>query len=455
MRETLKSVLVGVQMLFVAFGALVLVPLLTGLNPSVALLSAGVGTLIFQIITKRQVPIFIGSSFAFIAPIIYAIEHWGLGATQFGLMAAGSIYLLLSFTISRVGTNFINRLFPPVVISPVIMVIGLSLAPAAANMAMGLTGDGTAVLVPKTQALFIAATALCTTIFIALYGKGLSKLLAVLSGVIVSYILSVIIGVANLEPIQTANWFAMPPMTLPCFKWEAVLFLIPVAIAPAIEHIGDVMVISEICEKDFVKTPGLHRTMAGDGLAVCFAGFIGGPPVTTYSEVTGAVSITGAKDPKIMTFAAITAILLAFSGKMSAFLSTIPTPIMGGIMLLLFGSIAAIGAKALLAPNANVKSERSVVIIAVTLGVGIGNLSISIGDFALLGYPVLGEITAYKAGHAQHLGLMQTIAESPHCWEIMEFADDGKGVGLRRLLSDTKEAAQNLFTSFPKPAGIA
>ena len=383
--QNLKEILVGIQMLFVAFGALVLVPLLTGISPAVALLSAGIGTLCFQLFTGRQVPIFLGSSFAFIAPLIYAIGHWGLAATQGGIIAVSLVYFILAVLIRQLGTGFIDRLFPPIVVAPVIMVIGLSLAPAAANMAMGLSGDGGTVLYAKGPALVSAGVALAATIAVALYTRGLTKLLAVFVGIIAGYIAAYSLGLTNFSAVQQADWLVAPPVTAPAFNLEAILFLLPVALAPAIEHIGDIAVISQVCDKSFLKTPGLHRTLAGDGIAIAIAGCLGGPPVTTYSEVTGAVSITGAKNPRIMSYAAVAAIVLAFSGKLAAFLSNMPTPIMGGIMLLLFGSIAAMGARSLLAPNANVRSERSVIIIAVTLVAGLGHLSIDLGLIRLEG----------------------------------------------------------------------
>ncbi len=383
--QSLKEILVGIQMLFVAFGALVLVPLLTGIDPAVALFSAGIGTLCFQLFTGRQVPIFLGSSFAFIAPLIYAIEHWGLAATQGGIIAVSLVYFVLAVLVRAIGTGFIERLFPPVVVAPVIMVIGLSLAPAAANMAMGLSGDGGTTLFAKMPSLICAAVALAATIAVALYTRGLTKLLAVLVGIVAGYLAANLLGIADFSAVRSAAWFAAPPVTAPAFNIEAILFLLPVALAPAIEHIGDVAVISEICNKPFLQKPGLHRTLTGDGVAIAIAGCLGGPPVTTYSEVTGAVSITGAKSPRIMTWAAIAAIVLAFSGKLAAFLANMPTPIMGGIMLLLFGSIAAMGARSLLAPNANVRSERSVVIIAVTLVAGLGHLSLDLGPVRLEG----------------------------------------------------------------------
>lgn len=383
--QQMKEILVGAQMLFVAFGALVLVPLLTGISPAVALLSAGIGTLSFQFFTGRQVPIFLGSSFAFIAPLSLAIGQWGLAATQGAIIAVSLVYLLLALLVRQLGTGFIDRLFPPIVVAPVIMVIGLSLAPAAANMAMGLSGDGSTTLFAKGPALAVAAVALLVTIVIALYTSGLTKLLAVFAGIVAGYICASVLGLTNFAAVRDAAWLQLPPVTAPAFDINAILFLLPVALAPAIEHIGDIAVISQVCDKPFMQKPGLHKTLAGDGIAVAIAGCLGGPPVTTYSEVTGAVSITGAKQPRIMIYAALTAIVLAFSGKLEALLRQMPTPIMGGIMLLLFGSIAAMGARSLLAPNARVRSERSVIIIAVTLVAGLGHLSIDLGPVHLEG----------------------------------------------------------------------
>ncbi|UJF23646.1 uracil-xanthine permease family protein [Suttonella sp. R2A3] len=384
-RVSFKEILVGIQMLFVAFGALVLVPLLTGISPSVALLSAGIGTLFFQWFTGFSVPIFLGSSFAFIAPLTIAIDQWGLAATQGGILAVAAVYLVLALLIRVLGVGFIQRVFPPIVVAPVIMVIGLSLAPVAANMAMGLTGDGSVELVSKAPAMITAFIALLATIIVALYTKGLTRMLAVFAGIVAGYVAAFALGITDFSAVQQAKWFAAPPVTLPSFHFEAMLFLIPIAIAPAIEHIGDVAVISEVCEKDFFKKPGLHRTMAGDGVAIAIASMLGGPPVTTYSEVTGAVSITGAKQARIMIYAAFTAIILAFSGKLAAFLSNMPTPIMGGIMMLLFGTIAAMGARSLLDSRTDLSSERSVIIIAVTLVIGLGNVVIQLGPINLQG----------------------------------------------------------------------
>lgn len=305
----MKNAIQGAQMLFVAFGALVLVPLLTGLDPNVALFGAGIGTLLFQIITRRSVPIFLASSFAFIAPIMYGIQAWGIAATMGGLMAAGAVYIILGVVIKVRGVEIIHKLLPPVVVGPVIMVIGLGLAPAAVNMALGKTGDGSVQLVNGDAALWISCVSLLVTIVISVFAKGFFKLLPICGGIAAGYALSVYFGVVSFAPVQQAAWFALPNFTFPEFNINAILFMIPVAIAPAVEHVGDMLAISNVTGKDYIKKPGLHRTIAGDGVATMAATFLGAPPNTTYSEVTGAVMLTKAFNPAIMTWAAVTAIV--------------------------------------------------------------------------------------------------------------------------------------------------
>ncbi|OEE17671.1 uracil permease [Aliivibrio fischeri ZF-211] len=377
-------------MLFVAFGALVLVPLLTGLDPNVALFGAGVGTLLFQLVTRRSVPIFLASSFAFIAPIIYGTQTWGIPATMGGLMVAGLVYVALGAVIKVRGVAFIHKLLPPVVVGPVIMVIGLGLAPTAVNMALGKTGDGAYQLVDGQLAMWIAAASLFTTIAVSVFSKGFFKLLPILSGIVVGYSLSLMFGVVDFTPVHQAAWFALPNFTFPEFNINAILFMIPVAIAPAVEHVGDMLAISNVTGKDYLKKPGLHRTITGDGIATMAASFIGAPPNTTYSEVTGAVMLTKAFNPVIMTWAAVCAIVLALVGKLGAILQTIPVPVMGGIMILLFGSIATVGLNTLIKNQVDLHKARNLTIVGVTLVFGIGGMAVGIGDFNLQGVSLCG-----------------------------------------------------------------
>ncbi|WP_297895920.1 uracil-xanthine permease family protein [Shewanella sp.] len=380
----------GAQMLFVAFGALVLMPLLTGLDTSVALFTAGIGTLLFQLVTKRQVPIFLASSFAFIAPILYGVQTWGIPSTMGGIMAAGVVYVCLGALVKVRGTDFIHRLLPPVVVGPVIIIIGLGLAPVAVNMALGKSGDGSLTLVPTNTALIISLASLCTTIAVAIFAKGLLKVMPILAGIIVGYGLSLAFGIVDFAVVTAASWIAIPKFVAPEFNWHAIAFMIPVAIAPAVEHIGDILAISNVTGKDFMKKPGLHRTLTGDGIATIAAAAFGGPPNTTYSEVTGAVTLTRNFDPRIMTWTAITAITLAFVGKLGALMQTIPVPVMGGIMCLLFGSIAAVGLNTLIRNHVDLSEPRNLSIVGVTLVFGIGGMAFGIGSFSLTGISLCG-----------------------------------------------------------------
>lgn len=385
-----RQILAGSQMLFVAFGALVLMPLITGMDPNVALFTAGLGTLIFHLVTGGQVPIFLASSFAFIAPIIAAKTEFGLPATLGGLMAAGIMYILLAGAVRLKGTGFLDRLLPPVVIGPVIMAIGLGLAPVAVNMAMGKSGDGQLQLVEYGTALMISLPALAVTLLVAVLGQGIFRLVPILFGVATGYLLAWILGVVNSTPVDQAAWLAMPAFVMPELHWGAVLFMLPVAIAPAIEHVGDILAVGNVTGRNYLQKPGLHRTLLGDGLATSTAAAFGGPPNTTYSEVTGAVMLTRNFNPRIMWWAAIIAIVLAFIGKFGAALQTIPVPVMGGILCLLFGSIAVVGMNTLIRHQVDLAESRNLVIVAVTLVFGIGGMVIGDQQTGLKGISLCG-----------------------------------------------------------------
>ena len=370
-----RKTIVGIQFLFVAFGSTVLVPLLVGLDPATALFTAGIGTFLFHLVTKGQVPIFLGSSFAFIAPIISASQQWGMPGTIAGIAGVALVYFLMSALIKWQGRKLLDTLFPPVVIGPVIILIGLSLSPAAVNMAK--------------ENWLLAFISLISAILVLVFGRGLVKLVPVVIGIVVGYIVALCMGLIDLSAVATAPWFALPPMIahfqLPQFAWEPFVFMIPVAIAPVIEHIGDVYVVGAVAEKDFVKDPGLHRTMLGDGLACLFASFVGGPPVTTYSEVTGAMQITRVTHPQVIRIAAGTAIVFSVIGKLSALLQSIPSAVLGGIMLLLFGSIASVGVQNLINHKVDLNQTRNIIIVSVTLTMGIGGAVLTFGTFSISG----------------------------------------------------------------------
>ncbi|MGE4469242.1 MAG: uracil-xanthine permease family protein [Desulfovibrio sp.] len=408
-----KDGILGAQMLFVAFGALVLVPLLSGLDANVALFTAGAGTLVFQLVTRGRVPVFLASSFAFIAPISFGVKEWGIEGTLCGLFAAGLLYVFLSLVIRWRGNDALARILPPVVTGPVIMVIGLFLAPVAVNMSMGLGGDASVVLAPPKAAAIAALVALSTTVLVSLLGKGWFRLIPILCGILAGYLTAYILDstgftatalnqfmneraakeaagavllpsfasdqLINFQVVRDAAWLAMPSFSFPTWSnwnWSAVFYIVPIAIAPAIEHFGDVIAISGITGKNYVKDPGIKNTMLGDGLATSMAAMLGGPPNTTYSEVSGAVALTRAFNPAVMTWAAFTAMLLAFVGKLGGLLQSVPTPVMGGIMVLLFGAITTIGINTLVRAGHDLMLPRNMAIVGIILVVGIGGLTV-------------------------------------------------------------------------------
>lgn len=367
----IRKGIVGVQFLFVAFGATVLVPLLVGLDPSTALFTAGIGTLIFHLVSKGKVPIFLGSSFAFIAPIIKATELYGLSGTLFGLTGVGLVYFAMSALVNWQGLSVINRIFPPVVIGPVIILIGITLAGTGVQMA--------------EENWVLALISLATAVIVSLKAKGLLKLIPIFCGIGVGYLAALFFYEVDLSGVREAAWFKLPKFVHPTFSWEAFVFMLPVAIAPVIEHIGNIYVVNTVANKDFVKDPGLHRTLLGDGIACMIAGVLGGPPVTTYAEVTGAMSITKVTHPQVIRIAAVTAILFSLVGKISALLKSIPNAVLGGIMLLIFGTIATAGVTNMLQHKVDLTNTRNIIIFSLTLTIGIGGATFSWGELSLSG----------------------------------------------------------------------
>lgn len=367
----IRKGIIGVQFLFVAFGATVLVPLLVGLDPSTALFTAGIGTLIFHLVSKGKVPIFLGSSFAFIAPIIKATELYGLSGTLFGLTGVGLVYFAMSALVKWQGLSVINRIFPPVVIGPVIILIGITLAGTGVQMA--------------EENWVLALISLATAVIVSLKAKGLLKLIPIFCGIGVGYMAALFFYEVDLSGVREAAWFKLPKFVHPTFSWEAFVFMLPVAIAPVIEHIGNIYVVNTVANKDFVKDPGLHRTLLGDGIACMIAGVLGGPPVTTYAEVTGAMSITKVTHPQVIRIAAVTAILFSLVGKISALLKSIPNAVLGGIMLLIFGTIATAGVTNMLQHKVDLTNTRNIIIFSLTLTIGIGGATFSWGELSLSG----------------------------------------------------------------------
>ena len=367
----IRKGIVGIQFLFVAFGATVLVPLLVGLDPSTALFTAGIGTLIFHLVSKGKVPIFLGSSFAFIAPIIKATELYGLSGTLFGLTGVGLVYFAMSALVKWQGLSLINRIFPPGVIGPVIILIGITLAGTGVQMA--------------EENWVLALISLATAVIVSLKAKGLLKLIPIFCGIGVGYLAALFFYEVDLSGVREAAWFKLPKFVHPTFSWEAFVFMLPVAIAPVIEHIGNIYVVNTVANKDFVKDPGLHRTLLGDGIACMIAGVLGGPPVSTYAEVTGAMSITKVTHPQVIRIAAVTAILFSLVGKISALLKSIPNAVLGGIMLLIFGTIATAGVTNMLQHKVDLTNTRNIIIFSLTLTIGIGGATFSWGELSLSG----------------------------------------------------------------------
>lgn len=364
-----KKIILGIQHTFTMFGATVLVPIITGFDISVALFMAGIGTLLFHLITKGKVPAFLGSSFAFIAPILAVVEKTNLQYAQGGLVVAGLIYLIMAGLIAIFGVDKVISFFPPIVTGPIIMVIGLKLAPVAIDMASG------------NWMLAIVSFGIVTAI--SVYGRGFLKVLPILIGLSGGYIVALITGNVDFTPITEAAWIGVPAFTMPKFSFETVMMIAPVAIATMIEHVGDVLAIGTTVNKDFINDPGLHRTLIGDGVATSISAMFGGPANTTYSENTGVLALTKVHDPSIVRIAAAFAILLGIMPKIGAVIKTIPTPIVGGISIILFGMIASIGARSLVEHKIDFTQSRNLIIAAVILVLGLGGASLPIAGIGI------------------------------------------------------------------------
>ncbi len=367
----LQLLILGLQHTFTMFGATVLVPLLTGLDVGVALFTAGIGTLWFHLVTKRKVPIFLGSSFAFIAPVALVVKQWGVPAAQGGIIVAGLLYGLMAVLVYFLGCEFIENLLPPVVTGPIIMVIGLNLAPVAIKNA--------------SQNWMVALIVLTTVILVSMYGKGFFKLVPVLVGLIVGYGMSLILGIVDLKPVQEAAVFAIPAFTKPEFNPAAIGLIAPVAVATIVEHVGDVLSVGATVQKDFIKDPGLHRTLIGDGIATSLAGLFGGPANTTYSENTGVLALTGVWKPEVMRVAAVMAMILSTCQKLTALIRTVPEPVIGGISIILFGMIASIGIRTVVENAVDFKKSRNLIISSAILVFGIGGAVVNLWGGIQLG----------------------------------------------------------------------
>ncbi len=380
-------IFLSLQHLFAMFGSTVLAPILIGINPSIALISSGIGTIVFILITRGKVPSYLGSSFAFIAPMIYAKTNLEPGAAFVGVFITGIIYAVIALIINKVGVKWLFRVLPPIVVGPVIIVIGLSLSTVAVGMAMnGANGKY------STTSISIALITLAITIITALFTRGFLSVIPILVGIIGGYITSIFFGVVDFTGIEKADWIAVPDFSVPFVHYtphvtfQLLIIFVPVAIVTISEHIGHQVVLGSVVDKDLIKDPGLDKSLFGDAVSTMIAGLIGGPTTTTYGENIGVLAITRAYSVYVFIGAAILAMTFGFVGKISAVISSIPTPVMGGISILLFGIIASSGLRVLVENKIDFAKQRNLVIASVILVLGIGGAAIHIGkQFALEG----------------------------------------------------------------------
>lgn len=384
--------ILGIQHVLAMFGATVLVPFLTGLNPSIALISAGVGTLIFHFCTKRIVPVFLGSSFAFIGALTLVLKNEGIAAIKGGVIAAGFIYVFMAYLVKVFEVERIKSFFPPIVTGPIIMLIGLRMSPTALNMAGYTNGK----FDPKS--LIVALAVILTMIFITMMKKTFIRLIPILMAVIVGYITAAFLGMVDFGVVSQAKWIGLSSeaandlLTIPAMSLTGIIAIAPIALVVFIEHIGDITTNGAVVGKDFFKDPGIHRTLLGDGLATIAAGFLGGPANTTYGENTGVLAVTKVYDPVILRIAACYAIILGFIGKFGILLQTIPLPVMGGVSVILFGMIASVGVRTVVDAQLDFGNSRNLIISSIifVLGIAIDNITIwqtlSISGLALAAF---------------------------------------------------------------------
>ncbi|KGK86158.1 uracil permease [Clostridium sp. HMP27] len=386
----LKTIPLSFQHLFAMVGATILVPMLTGMSPSIALFASGVGTLLYILCTKAKLPSYIGSSFAFIGPMTVASSAYGKQAMLSGVIAAGIVYVIVSLIISYTGTNWINKLLPPVVVGAVVIVIGLGLAGVAINWA-GLNEAFTSPSmegVPRWAWIAVSMITLGVGVLGTMYFKGFLGVIPILIAMITGYIAAFMLGAVpdeSINKILQAPLFQLPPFMAPKFNLNAMILMAPVSFVTLAEHIGHVYVVNNVVGKDFTKDPGLHKSILGDGVATIFAGLAGGPPNTTYGENIGVMAITRVYSVWVIGGAAILAIILSFIGPVAAIIQTMPMPIMGGVSILLFGIIASSGFRVFVEDKVDFSKKRNLVISSVIIVLGIGGAAIK---FTVNGAPV-------------------------------------------------------------------
>lgn len=373
----------SIQHLFTMFGATVLVPILVGIDPGIALVSSGLGTLVYLTVTKGKIPAYLGSSFAFIAAMKLLMSTDGYPAIAQGAITTGLVYLIVSLVVKKIGSAWMDKILPPIVVGPVIMVIGLGLAANAANNAMFNDGQY------DYKFLLVALVTMGITIFFNMFLKGFLGLIPILLGIIAGYLFALLMGIVDTQPIIDAAWFALPNFEIPFVNYEpkfylsAIITMAPIAFVTMTEHIGHLMVLNKLTKRNFFHDPGLNRTLLGDGLAQIVAGLVGGPPVTSYGENIGVLAITRVHSVFVIGGAAVLAVILGFVGKLSALILSIPNPVISGISFILFGVIAASGLKILIENKIDFDKKKNLLIASVILVIGIGGLYVEAGTFTL------------------------------------------------------------------------
>lgn len=378
----------SLQHMFSMFGSTVIVPLLVGLSPSIALFTSGVGTLIHILVTQKKIPAYMGSSFAFIVPMKYLMQVTGYPGIAQGVIAVGVIYLIVALIVAMIGSEWIDKLLPAVVVGPVVIVIGLSLASSAASDAMLNKGNY------DYKYVFVALITLLLAIFFNMYLKGFLGFMPILLAIVCGYVISIAMGLVNLSTIANAPWFSMPKFEIPFvsynvkFEWGAIIAIAPIAFVTITEHLGHLMVLDELTGRNYFKDPGLNRTLTGDGLASMFAGLVGGPAVTSYGENIGVMAITKIHSVYVLIGAAVFAILFSFVNKLNVLIMQMPLPVIGGISFLLFGTIASSGIKIMIENQIDLANKRNLMIVSTILVIGVGGFMIKIGTLPLNGLAV-------------------------------------------------------------------
>jgi uracil permease len=413
----LETLPLSLQHLFAMFGATVLVPFLFKVDPSVCLLMNGVGTLVYLTVARGRIPAYLGSSFAFIAPVFAVMALFpgrlGYASAQGGFIAFGLFFILVSFVVKAAGTRWLEVAFPPAAMGAVVAVIGLELAPTAAQMAGLVNGPATS-SVPHNLAVLVSCSTLALVILVSLFSRGFFSIIPVLVGVVFGYVLSLVLGIVDLKALHAASWFAAPTLSAPVFNPQAILMIAPAFLVVLAEHVGHLVVTGNIVERDLMKDPGLHRSLLGDGLSNILSGLVGATPNTTYGENIGVMAITRVFSVWVIGGAAVIAVIVSFIGKVGAAIRGIPVPVMGGVCLLLFGVIAAAGIRMILEKKVDYTKPSNLILSAVTFVVGVSGAKITLGTVELKGMALatvvaivlgivvwLGEKAGFAAGAAE------------------------------------------------------